>query len=267
MDTLRTALGTEYGRFDDLMRACFHHEMFGSDFKSDKQQYMVYSPKLAFCASGTPNQFYKLCPSAENGAYSRYLIYMAEQETEFRLMSPSGIKKTRNEVFLNLSGKVLEMYRFLKEHPTEVKLTADQWNWHLAHYHDVLQQVQLEESEGPVSVVLRHGLNTARLAMIFTALRKYDEQWTFHEMTCSDEDFRRAMGVMEVLLHHSLMLSTTLRREVGSSTEMRNYFRTLEALETLPSEFRYTDLMNALLSTGMSLSSAKRIPSRAGSGG
>ena len=262
MDTLRTALGTEYGRFDDLMRACFHHEMFGSDFKSDKQQYMVYSPKLAFCASGTPNQFYKLCPSAENGAYSRYLIYMAEQETEFRLMSPSGIKKTRNEVFLNLSGKVLEMYRFLKEHPTEVKLTADQWNWHLAHYHDVLQQVQLEESEGPVSVVLRHGLNTARLAMIFTALRKYDEQWTFHEMTCSDEDFRRAMGVMEVLLHHSLMLSTTLRREVGSSTEMRNYFRTLEALETLPSEFRYTDLMNALLSTGMSLSSAKRIRPR-----
>ena len=47
MDTLRTAMGAEYGRFDDLMRACFHHEMFGSDFQGDKQQYMVYCPKLA----------------------------------------------------------------------------------------------------------------------------------------------------------------------------------------------------------------------------
>ena len=262
MDTLRMALGAEYGRFDDLMRACFHHEMFGSDFKGDKQQYMVYCPKLAFCASGTPNQFYKLCPSAENGAYSRYLIYMAEQETEFRLMSPSGSRRTRNEVFLDLSGKVLEMYRFLKENPTEVKLTTDQWNWHLSHYQGVLQHVQLEESEGPVSVVLRHGLNTARLAMIFTALRKYDERWGFHEMTCSEEDFRRAMAVIEVLLHHSLTLSTTLRKEVGSPMEMRHYFRVLEALETLPVKFRYTDLMDALRSSGVSLSTAKRIRSR-----
>ena len=259
MDTLRTAMGAEYGRFDDLMRACFHHEMFGSDFKGDKQQYMVYCPKLAFCASGTPSQFYKLCPSAENGAYSRYLIYMAEQETEFRLMSPSGSRRTRNEVFLDLSGKVLEMYRFLKESPTEVKLTADQWDWHLAHYQGVLQNVQLEESEGPVSVVLRHGLNTARLAMIFTALRKFDERWAFHEMTCSEEDFCRAMAVIEVLLHHSLTLSTTLRKEVGSPIEMRHYFRVLEALETLPAKFRYTDLMDALRSSGISISTAKRI--------
>ena len=259
MDTLRTAMGAEYGRFDDLMRACFHHEMFGSDFKGDKQQYMVYCPKLAFCASGTPSQFYKLCPSAENGAYSRYLIYMAEQETEFRLMSPSGSRRTRNEIFLDLSGKVMEMYRFLKESPTEVKLTADQWDWHLAHYQGVLQNVQLEESEGPVSVVLRHGLNTARLAMIFTALRKFDERWAFHEMTCSEEDFRRAMAVIEVLLHHSLTLSTTLRKEVGSPIEMRHYFRVLEALETLPAKFRYTDLNDSQRSSGISISTAKRI--------
>lgn len=262
MDTLRTAMGAEYGRFDDLMRACFHHEMFGSDFKTDKQQYMVYCPKMAFCASGTPSQFYKLCPSAENGAYSRYLVYMAEQEAEFRLMSPSGTRKTSDEVFLNLSGRVLEMYRFLKENPTEVKLTPDQWEWHRTYYAEVLRHVRLEESEGPVSVVLRHGLNTARLAMIFTALRKFDEQWSFHEMTCPEDDFRRAMAVMEVLLQHSLMLSTTLRHEVGSTVEMRHYFRVLEALETLPSNFRYNELMDALHSQGISLSTAKRIRSR-----
>ena len=258
MDTLRNALGTEYGRFDDLMRACFHHEMFGSDFKVDKQSYMVYCPKMAFCASGTPNQFYKLCPSAENGAYSRYLIYMAEQETNFRLMSPNGEQLNRNEVFHRLGGKVLEMYHFLKENHTEVKFTKEQWEWHRSYFDGMLQQVKLEEVEAPVSVVLRHGLNMARLAMIFTALRKFDEQWCFHEMTCSDEDFRMAMAVTEVLLEHSLMYSTTLRKEMGAPTPMRHYFRVLEALENLPANFRYHELMEALVSSGVSLSTAKR---------
>ena len=81
-------------------------------------------------------------------------------------------------------------------------------------------------------------------------------------MTCSEEDFRRAMAVIEVLLHHSLTLSTTLRKEVGSPIEMRHYFRVLEALETLPVKFRYTDLMDALRLSGVSLSTAKRIRSR-----
>ncbi|MBQ2113120.1 MAG: DUF3987 domain-containing protein, partial [Bacteroidales bacterium] len=88
MDTLRVAVNTDYGKFDDLMRACFHHEMFGTSFKGDEKDYKVYEPKLAFCASGTPNQFYNLCPSMENGSYSRYLIYMGDQVIEFRSMAP-----------------------------------------------------------------------------------------------------------------------------------------------------------------------------------
>lgn len=262
MDTLRSAMNTEYGKFDDLMRACFHHEMFGSDFKSDKQSFMVYSPRLAFCASGTPNQFYSLCPSLENGAYSRYLIYMAEQDTDFRKMEPGGEQQNRNQIFLNLSGKVLEMYRFLNEHPTEVKLTKEQWDWHWSFYRSMLQGVMLEGQESTVSVVFRHGLNTARLAMILTTLRKFDERWAFHDLTCSADDFRIVMAVMEVLLTHSLTLSTSLRKVMEKPAPMRYYFRVLKALETLKSEFRYSELIDALVSSGLSLATSKRIRSR-----
>ena len=259
MDTLRVAVNTEYGRFDDLMRACFHHEMFGSDFKSDKQQYMVYCPKMAFCASGTPSQFYKLCPSAENGSYSRYLIYMAEQEARFLRMSPLGERQNKNRLFQELAGKVLDLYRYLRTHPTEVCFTPDQWDWHQSYYESMLQDVLLENVDGPVSVIYRHGLNTARLAMIFTALRKFESQWTFYELKCSDEDFRRAMAIMEVLLNHSLTLSTSLRKEGASAAPMMNYFRIQEALSTLKPEFHYKELMDALVSKGMSLTTAKRV--------
>ena len=262
MDTIRAAVNAEYGRFDDLMRACFHHEMFGSDFKQDKKQFMVYCPKMAFCASGTPSQFYRLCPSPENGAYSRYLIYMAEQDTDFRRMEPSGERKNKDRVFRELSTQVLDVYRYLLARPTEVKLTPGQWDWHHSFFQSALQDVQLEGAESAVAVVFRHGLNTARLAMILTALRKYEEQWDFYEMKCTDEDFGIAMAIMEVLLHHSLTLSTSLRAEQASPGEMHQYFRVRAALERLNPEFRYHELMESLKLEGLSPATAKRVRRR-----
>ena len=46
-------------------------------FKSDKRSYLVYTPKLAFCGSGTPSQFYRLCPSIENGSFLEYKNHYA----------------------------------------------------------------------------------------------------------------------------------------------------------------------------------------------
>ena len=109
-----------------------------------------------------------------------------------------------------------------------------------------------------MSVVFRHGLSTARLAMVLTAMRKFEEQWSFYEMKCSEDDFRIVMAIMEVLLRHSLTLSTALRKEQASPAEMYRYFGVRRALEKLNPEFRYNELMEALVSEGMSQSSAKR---------
>ena len=67
------------------------------------------------------------------------------------------------------------------------------------------------------------------------------------------------MAIMEVLLNHSLMLSTTLRKDGAMAAPITHYFRIQEALETLKSEFHYKELMDALMSKGMSLTSAKRV--------
>ena len=261
-DTLCSAMRADYGKFDDLLRACFHHEMFGSDFKTDKRPYIVYTPKLAFCGSGTSSQFYRLCPSIENGSYSRYLIYMAEQEMDFRMMAPQKGGTNRSVVFNGLASSVLDMYRYLKAYPTEITLTLDQWALHESFFQSYLQQVKMEEVEGPVSVVFRYGLSTARLAMIFTCLRKFEAQWSFRDISCTDEDFRLALAIMEVLLMHSLMFSTTLHKVKGSPNTMRKYFKVRNALEKLKSEFSYTELIEALMSEGMPESTARRYRKR-----
>ena len=70
------------------------------------------------------------------------------------------------------------------------------------------------------------------------------------------------MAVMEVLLRHSLTLSTSLRKESASVGEMHRYFSVRRALETLKAEFRYHELIEALVSEGMSKTSAKRARQR-----
>ena len=261
-DTLCSALCADYAKFDDLLRACFHHEMFGSDFKTDKRAYMVYCPKLAFCGSGTPSQFYRLCPSMENGSYSRYLIYLAEQDMDFLSMAPHGESANKTRLFSSLAVKVLDMYRYLKAYPTEVTLTPDQWTMHESFFQSFLQQVKIEETEGPLSVVFRYGLGAARLAMIFTALRKFEAQWSFRDISCTDEDFLLSLSIMEVLLSHSLMFATSLHKNQGAPSEMRRYFKVRRALEKLKSEFTYTELIEALMSEDMAETTARRYRQR-----
>ena len=261
-DTLCSAMKAEYAKFDDLLRACFHHEMFGSDFKTDKRSFHVYTPKLAFCGSGTPSQFYRLCPSIENGSYSRYLIYLAEQEMDFRMMAPGKGGTNRTVLFNQLSSSVLDMYRYLKAYPTEITLSADQWQLHEAFFQSYLQQVKMEEVEGPVSVVFRYGLSTARLAMIFTCLRKFEAQWSFRDICCTDEDFQLALAIMETLLSHSLMFSTSLHKVKSSPNSMRKYFKVRLALEKLKPEFTYTELIEALMSEGLPETTARRYRKR-----
>ena len=262
LDTLRSAVNAEYGRFDDLMRACFHHEMFGSDFKNDKRAYIVYTPKMAFCGSGTPSQFYRLCPSVENGAYSRYLIYLAEQEVDFMSMAPRGDAENKTQIFQRLSEDVYRMYRHLKGYPTEVTFTPEQWDLHKSFFQGLLKGVQMEEVEGPMSVIFRYGMIAARLAMIFTALRKFEAQWSFRDISCTDEDFLLSLAIIEVLVSHSLMFATSLHKVKPAPTDMRKYFRVRQALEKLKSEFTFTEFVAAFVSVGFSEASAKRYRTR-----
>ena len=95
--------------------------------------------------------------------------------------------------------------------------------------------------------------------MILTALRKFDAQWEFYDVTCTEEDFGIAMAVIEVLMKHSLMFSTTMRKEKMVISRMRSTDEIRKALESLPAQgFTYTELINAMESQGVPHSTARR---------
>ena len=258
LDMITSSMKADYGKFDELMRACFHNEPVGSDFKVDDHPYVVYSPKLAFCAAGTPDQIIRLIPNTENGMMSRMMIYFGEQRVEFLSQMPTDEMKQVRQKYKQLADDLLRHYRYLLAYPTEVFFSEEQWKLHSSFFEALLLRVRVEGMEEPVGIVLRHAVMAARIAMIFTVLRKCEAEFSYRDITCTDEDFQNALAIIEVVVQHSLMLTTSMHQDRVPQREARSYFRVVKVLLAMPATFTYMELVRALVDAGMGESTAKR---------
>ena len=98
----------------------------------------------------------------------------------------------------------------------------------------------------------------SRIAMVLTALRKCEPQWNTSEWKCSDEDFHTAMQIVDVLLEHSLLLSTSMDDTAGRIRPIKAFFKLRPILRTMPREFTYSELMAAANEAGLPTASVKR---------
>ena len=91
-------------------------------------------------------------------------------------------------------------------------------------------------AEEAASIVKRLGLILYRIAMLFTALRKFDNGEAALQVVCTDEDFSTALQLAEVYLHHSILMFNNLPRQ-GEVTQFRTGDNKRKFFDTLPEEF------------------------------
>lgn len=75
VDTISTAIGSEYGHWSDTMRKAFDHDRLSYNRRTDHEYREVKKTYLSVLLSGTPAQVQPLIPTAENGLFSRELFY------------------------------------------------------------------------------------------------------------------------------------------------------------------------------------------------
>ena len=225
LDMISSAMHQEYGKHDDVMRAASQHEEVSSYFKTDHRLVVVSDPHLALCASGTPAQLHKFISSLENGMYSRVAFYVGQAHWEYKSANPGKARLDMRAYFKGMGEELLRMFIFLSGSPTEVVFTEEQWKEHTERFRTYLREVVAEDDDSPGAIVLRHGLMMSRIAMVLTALRKCEPQWNTSEWKCSDEDFRTAMQIVDVLLEHSLLLSTSMDDTAGRIRPVKAFFK------------------------------------------
>lgn len=258
LDMISSAMHQEYGKHDDVMRAASQHEEVSSYFKTDHRLVVVSDPHLALCASGTPAQLHKFISSLENGMYSRVAFYVGQAHWEYKSANPGKARLDMRAYFKGMGEELLRMFIFLSGSPTEVVFTEEQWKEHTERFRTYLREVVAEDDDSPGAIVLRHGLMMSRIAMVLTALRKCEPQWNTSEWKCSDEDFHTAMQIVDVLLGHSLLLSTSMDDTAGRIRPVKAFFKLRPVLKKMPREFTYSELMAAANEAGLPTASVKR---------
>ena len=258
LDMISSAMHQEYGKHDDVMRAASQHEEVSSYFKTDHRLVVVSDPHLALCASGTPAQLHKFISSLENGMYSRVAFYVGQAHWEYKSANPGKARLDMRAYFKGMGEELLRMFIFLSGSPTEVVFTEEQWKEHTERFRTYLREVVAEDDDSPGAIVLRHGLMMSRIAMVLTALRKCEPQWNTSEWKCSDEDFHTAMQIVDVLLEHSLLLSTSMDDTAGRIRPVKAFFKLRPVLKKMPREFTYSELMAAGNEAGLPTASVKR---------
>lgn len=258
LDMISSAMHQEYGKHDDVMRAASQHEEVSSYFKTDHRLVVVSDPHLALCASGTPAQLHKFISSLENGMYSRVAFYVGQAHWEYKSANPGKARLDMRAYFKGMGEELLRMFIFLSGSPTEVVFTEEHWKEHTERFRTYLREVVAEDDDSPGAIVLRHGLMMSRIAMVLTALRKCEPQWNTSEWECSDEDFHTAMQIVDVLLEHSLLLSTSMDDTAGRIRPVKAFFKLRPVLKKMPREFTYSELMAAANEAGLPTASVKR---------
>ena len=258
LDMISSAMHQEYGKHDDVMRAASQHEEVSSYFKTDHRLVVVSDPHLALCASGTPAQLHKFISSLENGMYSRVAFYVGQAPWEYKSANPGKARLDMRAYFKGMGEELLRMFIFLSGSSTEVIFTEEQWKEHTERFRTYLREVVAEDDDSPGAIVLRHGLMMSRIAMVLTALRKCEPQWNTSEWECSDEDFHTAMQIVDVLLEHSLLLSTSMDDTAGRIRPVKAFFKLRPVLKKMPREFTYSELMAAANEAGLPTASVKR---------
>ncbi|MBJ6119020.1 DUF3987 domain-containing protein [Pontibacter sp. BT310] len=231
-DSLSNNLGKDFGGHDSIFRKVFQHEPVSVTRKSGEFR-EIDRPRLSIAVSGTPAQILSLIPSAENGLFSRFIMYGFGQKPVWKKLAGQKGKVDLVDHFEELANEGLALVRFSQEYPTEFSLSPEQEQKFDEFFEKHLHETVADFGEDIQGVVFRQGLMAFRLAMILTAIRKFEACDTSEKVVCADVDFDTALALIETYRKHSAYFYSKL-----ADVTPINYKGALELLKHLPDKFR-----------------------------
>ncbi|MFN5417411.1 MAG: DUF3987 domain-containing protein [Flavobacteriia bacterium] len=250
-DTLGAVFKNEWGSYSDLLRKAFHHERIALSRKTNKEYVEIDNPCISIALSGTPNQIFNIIADAEDGLFSRFIFYLFKTELKWISPAPSKTKINLTEHFKILSQKVMDMAHFLKQYPTYVNLSDEQWQKIDTLFENYLHDTDSLFGGDALSVVKRMGLIAYRVCLLLTALRKFENGDTTENLICLDADFEKSLIIVDVLMQHSLLMFNNLPKQnanhsIQTKTKKDKFF------DELPQSFQRKQAIEIGLKFGIS---------------
>lgn len=258
-DTLTYSFASDYGNFSDGLRKAFHHEPISYHRRKDDEHVDISMPRLSAVLSGTPGQLQALVRDAENGLFSRFIIYKLEMKMGWKDVFDCNSQFCLNDRFKELGAQYFRFYKLLcKTRNLRFLFTERQAGEFNIHFSGSQTDMSLIYGEGMVASVRRLGLITYRIAMVLSSFRMMENGIPASDtLVCNDVDFNSALHIAAVLEIHTARVFEDLCGKAGSVGSGRSN-AWLRFIEELPEEFSRSGYSAAARMMGISDRTAQR---------
>lgn len=258
-DTLTYSFSSDFGNFSDGLRKAFHHEPISYHRRKDDEHVDIAAPKLSAVLSGTPGQLQTLVRDAENGLFSRFILYKLETKLTWKDVFAGNSRSCLNDRFAELGQQYFRFYSTLcRMQQLRFRFDECQASRFNFHFSAAQSEISMLYGDGMVATIRRLGLITFRIAMVLSTLRMMESGLPENgELVCSDTDFNTAMDIEQVLELHATSVYEGMCGNVASvgSHQSNAWLRFVEAL---PDEFTRAGYAAAARTMGVSDRTAQR---------
>lgn len=237
-----------------ILRNGFHNEMISQMRKNLGEHLIVHLPKIAMVLTGTISQAFKLFDSLEDGLFTRYMVLTGEAPVVWKDVSPCDDCNPINDKIDVLQDEVYEIYSFFKDLAIEVKFSKPQWERINAFGRPRLENISSDLGENATGISKRHALMIARMAVVFTMLRYFENKSNESIVECLDVDFEIAYYMAEVSYENSIVLYERLSSKFSESFKDPND----DFFELLPDTFKRAEVAPLQAKLNMSEKSINR---------
>lgn len=224
-------------QFTDSLRKASEGEPISLMRKKDRERIKVEVARMSMLISGTPGQFIKLIPDAENGLFSRMVLIRFEGDNHWiNAFDPEPFDMDAH--FEKLSKKALGYFKKLDSlpEPLSFSLSPEQLIILDKVFVGRLENIRnVAGIEGRASV-MRLGMITVKIAMILSTFRMLEIGQLHNQYQCYHEDFEVALKLTGIILDNVV---ETLKSMKNDRVEHCYRGKKLDYYYALPNEFTY----------------------------
>lgn len=259
-DTLVNAFESDFGNYSDGFRKAFHHEPISYHRRGNDEDVEIETPQLSVVLTGTPKQIVSLIKNAENGLFSRFILYRLESELKWKDVIGEYASDPLDDQFKALGDRFINFYDTLVQTGTIRFIVTSEQCIRFNDYFSRLQQEYYDIfKDDIIASVRRLGLICYRIAMILSALRLMDSEEMTNEIVCQDVDFNSALTICRIIAVHIARVfdELTSRDQSRSKSLLKSAKRQL-FYEALPEEFNRQGYIETAIRTNTPSSTAEK---------
>lgn len=258
-DSLTKNIKTDWGDLSTGLRFSFQNEEI--HLKRKTIDYYIEKSKMGVCVSGTNEQFVKLIPNSENGLFSRFMNYTFEKDIKIeKKLFSSKNEDFEKKIIKDYSEELFRMFNFFLG--KEIFIDGTSFNEKLHKELTILlEDTSVFTSTNFSDVVFRHGTITAKILIILTIVRFFQDDVFLNSgkipetLIPKDEDFEITLDIMRTIINHSEIIFRNISTD---KTKFKKNDYKKQIYKKLNCNFTRQDVLIAFKNHGKEIPTADR---------